>query len=86
MKLQYHPNVFFTALLQLFPPPIAISPDLAGSDARPSHGALRTALQPMPASRIFADGWKGGGVLVFETLAHHKIGQFQPVRPAFLDL
>ena len=30
MKLQYHPNVFFTALLQLFPPPIATSPGLGG--------------------------------------------------------
>ena len=35
MKLQYHPNVFFTALHQL-PPPIATSLDLAESDARPS--------------------------------------------------
>lgn len=34
MKLQYHPNVFFTALLQLFPPPIATSPELGGGGCK----------------------------------------------------
>lgn len=49
-------------------------------------GTLRTALQLTPASQIFADGWKGMTVSVFETLSHHKIGQSQPICPTFLDL
>ena len=50
------------------------------------RGTLCIALQPMPASRIFADGWEGMIVSVFETLSHHKVGQFQPICPAFLNL
>ena len=77
MKLQYHPNVFFTALLQLFPPdsdqPRTWRSRMQGRPRR----TLCIALQPMPASRIFADGWKGMIVSVFETLSHHKIVQFR---------
>lgn len=66
--------------------PIAISPDLAALDARPSPWGTPYSLAADAGKSIFADGWKGIIVSAFETLSHHKIVQIQPIRPTFLDL